>query len=63
LTVVRDLGCSSFNDWHLPTGWVPIEEIIRFCIVDLGVPPLDTSVDADGNPGWHTRLVQRSYDE
>lgn len=46
----------SLNDLHLPTGWVPIEEIIRFLIVDLGVPPLDTSVDDDGVPGWHRRL-------
>jgi hypothetical protein len=48
----------NLNDWHLPTGWVPIEEIIRFCIVDLGVPPLDGSVDADGNPGWYARLTE-----
>lgn len=47
----------NLNDWHLPTGWVPIEEIIRFCIVDLGVPPLDTSIDADDIPGWHERLT------
>lgn len=25
---------------HLPTGWVTLEEVIRFWIVDLGVPPL-----------------------
>lgn len=49
----------SLNDWHLPTGWVPVEEIIRFCIVDLGVPPLDQSVDADGIPEWHDRLIER----
>lgn len=47
----------NLNDWHLPTGLVPIEEIIRFCIVDLGVPPLDVGVDTDGVPGWHTRLA------
>ncbi len=28
------------NDLHLPTGYVPIEEIIRFCLVDLDVRPL-----------------------
>jgi hypothetical protein len=50
----------NLNDWHLPTGWVPLEEIIRFCIVDLGVPPLDTAVDKDDNPGWHTRLTVRT---
>lgn len=52
----------NLNDWHLPTGWVPIEEVIRFCILDLGVQPLDPSVDADGNPGWHTRLTE-SYQQ
>jgi hypothetical protein len=20
------------NDFHLPTGWVPIEEVLRFCV-------------------------------
>lgn len=25
-----------FQDIHLPTGWVPIEEVIRFCLHDLG---------------------------
>ncbi|MDQ3549192.1 MAG: hypothetical protein M3439_10295 [Chloroflexota bacterium] len=56
--IAVDVGGRSvnLNDWHLPTGWVPIEEIIRFGIVDLGVALLDTSVDADGNPGWHRRL-------
>ena len=43
----------------MPTGWVSIEEIIRFCIVDLGVPPLDPGVDADGIPNWHTLLGMR----
>lgn len=36
----------SLNDWHLPTGWVAIEEIIRFCIVDLGVTPLRDDWDS-----------------
>lgn len=31
--------------WHLPTGWVPIEEVLRFCIVDLGVTPLSNNWD------------------
>jgi hypothetical protein len=30
----------TLNDLHLPTGWVPVEEVLRFCIVDLGVRPL-----------------------
>lgn len=38
---VMKLGTGEFelDDLHLPTGYVPIEEIIRFCINDLGVPP------------------------
>lgn len=35
------------NDWHTPTGWVAIEEVIRFCIVDLGVR---------ATPGWEQTL-------
>lgn len=31
--------------WHLPTGWVTIEEVLRFCIVDLEVVPLDPQWD------------------
>lgn len=60
-SITVDVGGRSVNldDWHLPTGHVPIEEIIRFCIVDLDVSPLDTSLDADGDPGWHTRLSER----
>ncbi len=34
------------NDLHLPTGYVTIEEVIRFCIVDLGVEPLSKEWDA-----------------
>ena len=30
----------TMDDLHLPTGYVPFEEILRFCIVDLGVKPL-----------------------
>ena len=29
------------NKVHLPTGWVPIEDVIRFLIVDLRVKPPD----------------------
>jgi len=38
------------NDLHLPTGWVRLEEVLRFCIVDLGVRPL--------SPRWHEALVE-----
>jgi hypothetical protein len=33
------------NDWHLPTGWVLMEEVLRFCIVDLAVTPLSDNWD------------------
>ena len=38
---------------HLPTGFVTIEEVLRFCIVDLGVRPLSRD--------WHDVLT-RSYE-
>ena len=34
------------DDLHLPTGYVTFEEVLRFCIVDLGVPPLHDEWDA-----------------
>lgn len=41
--VALPLGAGvSLNDLHLPTGYVTVEEVLRFCIVDLGVPPLAT---------------------
>lgn len=40
------------DDVHLPTGYVTIEEIIRFCIVDLGVKPLTKD--------WH-QVLEDSY--
>ncbi len=36
------------NAVHLPTGFVPIEEVLRFCIVELGVRPRTTT--------WHDTL-------
>jgi len=58
----------SANSIHLPSGFVTIEEVIRFCIVDLGVDPrsddwnerLDASYHlfktdfAPGDPGGST---------
>lgn len=44
-----DVRCNrdivSLNDVHLPTGYVTFEEILRFCVVDLGVPPLHADWD------------------
>lgn len=36
----------SLNDLHLPTAYVPIEHVIRFCIADLGVEPLSRDWEA-----------------
>jgi hypothetical protein len=44
----------SMNDLHLPTGYVTIEEIIRFCIVDLEVKPLSDDWD---------RILDESYQQ
>ena len=32
-------GQLNLNKTHVPTGWVTIEEVIRFLIVDLGIMP------------------------
>jgi hypothetical protein len=41
----------TLNEWHLPTGWVPIEEVIRFCLHDLGSPAFST------REVWHAALA------
>ena len=41
------------DDIHLPTGFVTIEEVLRFCIVDMDVRPLSRN--------WHDVLTQ-SYE-
>ncbi|HTF36075.1 MAG TPA: hypothetical protein VK714_20510 [Myxococcota bacterium] len=41
------------KDLHLPTGYVVIEDVIRFCVADLGVHPL--------SDGWHDHLME-SYE-
>jgi hypothetical protein len=35
----------SLNALHLPTGVVTLEDVIRFCVHDLGVPPLRAEWD------------------
>jgi hypothetical protein len=42
----------SLNALHLPTGHVTLEDVIRFCIHDLGVPALSED--------WNEILVQSS---
>lgn len=46
-------GELTLNDLHVPSGFTTIEEIIRFCIVDLGVQPLSDS--------WN-EVLDDSYD-
>lgn len=45
---------ASLNDLHLPTGYVTVEDVVRFCIHDLGVPALSTD--------WNDILIE-SYRE
>jgi hypothetical protein len=55
----------SLNDIHLPTGYVTIEEIVRFLIVDLGVKPLTErwrEVIADSYRTFKTKLAPRGPD-
>ena len=42
----------SLNDLHLPTGHVRVEEVLRFCLADLGVRPR--------SEGWD-RILRDSY--
>ena len=43
----------SLNDLHLPTGYVAFEEVLRFCIADLGVRPRSREWD---------RILRASYE-
>ena len=45
---------ASLDGFHLPTGWVTFEEVARFCIVDLEVPPRRRN--------WN-RLLLNSYEK
>lgn len=46
-------GTVSLNALHLPTGFTTIEEVLRFCIVDLGAAPLSEDWD---------RILRESYE-
>jgi len=47
------LGCSLFlKDLHISTGYVPFEDVIRFCIVELGAKPIQSD--------WHD-MLEASY--
>lgn len=50
-SIQTDRDVLDLNKLHLPTGWVTVEEVIRFVIDDLGVkPPCGKS--------WTTKLVE-----
>lgn len=36
---------ANLNDWHTPTGWIAVEDVLRFCVTDLGVRPLSDDWD------------------
>ena len=40
IEIVLNRAETTLNGLHVPTGYVPFEEIIRFCIVDLEVPSI-----------------------
>jgi hypothetical protein len=40
----------ALNAFHLPTGWVTFEEVIRFCVVNLRVQPIATN--------WNSVLLE-----
>lgn len=42
----------ALKDFHISTGYVPFEEVIRFCIVELGTPPLK---------GYWEKVLEQSY--
>jgi len=44
----------SLEDFHVPTGFVTIEEIVQFCLSELEVTPLSTD--------WY-RILQESYEK
>jgi hypothetical protein len=46
-------GSVSANMMHIPTGYVAVEDVIRFLIVELGVAPI--------NPNWNERLEGSYY--
>jgi hypothetical protein len=52
VSVALNRETRTLNDLHVPTGYVPFEDIIRFCIVDLGV--------ASESDDWD-RLLRESY--
>ena len=39
---------ATLNSWHTPTGAITVEDVLRFCITDLGVRPLHSD--------WHHLL-------
>ncbi len=49
------------DDLHLPTGYVTFEDVIRFCIVDLDVPPLHqdwSAILAESYEQFRTEFVR-----
>jgi len=55
----------SLNDLHVPTGFVTVEEVLRFCIVDLKVPSRAPSERpmAPREPGDHNLHARKTWDE
>jgi hypothetical protein len=50
LHIPATLPCGNLEDLHIPTGWVAIEELIRFLITELGVRPRVSD--------WNAKLIE-----
>jgi hypothetical protein len=52
------------NRAHAPSGWVTIEELLRFLIVDLGVVPVTRNwpqVIADSEKRFYEEFTSKRY--
>jgi hypothetical protein len=57
-------GLLDMNRAHAPSGWVTIEELLRFLIVDLGVVPVTRSwaqVLADSERRFYEEFTSKRY--
>jgi hypothetical protein len=57
-------GMLDMNRAHAPTGWVTIEELLRFVVVDLGVTPLTrnwASKIAESEKAFYEEFTSKRY--
>jgi hypothetical protein len=59
-------GGIDLNRVHVPSGWVTIEEMLRFLIYDLGVPPVSTDwpkVIMDSEREFYENFTSKRYEK